>query len=178
MVGLIGYLSAAWAILCEDDWYWPALVFFGSVSAQAHLTYVVPLGTVGLLVLVPRWYAGFAIGRSDAPSRPARSTWRILAVKRRYYALACWAGPLANQFWGSGNLFNVVTAGNSGVHPVGLKSASPSPGGPTRHATTVASQVYPEPSGCRSKRLRARTLHRPSGRCLGDGVGSSSSSDS
>ena len=37
--------------------------------------------------------------------------------------LACWSGPLANQFWGSGNLFAVIGAGNSGVHPVGLKSA-------------------------------------------------------
>ncbi len=97
-------------------------MFFGSVSAQTHLTYLIPLGTVGLLVVVMLVVRRTRRAQRTSPLRSRSSTLKILAASLAT-TFACWVGPFANQFWGSGNLFAVIGAGNSGIHPVGLKSA-------------------------------------------------------
>ena len=122
LVAFIGFLASAWAILDGDSWWWPALVFFGSVSAQAHLTYLIPVAAVALTALV------FLVqriwnqrGRSDRPADRNRVDRKLIATAG--VAIVCWSGPLYDQFFGRGNLWALVGAGTSADSKLGLRWA-------------------------------------------------------
>lgn len=105
VVCFIGYLAAAWAILEDDRWFWPVAVLFGSISAQTHVTLLVPISTVGLVMVV-------ATVRNVRAARPG-ARWRRVAATSFVIALVGWSAPLLNQFFGSGNLFALVSSGTS-----------------------------------------------------------------
>jgi hypothetical protein len=118
VVCLIAYLACAWAVLDGDDWFWPVAAFFGSVSAQTHVTYLITLGVVGLVMVVGTLLRRRRLRRAGAPRRTRRQVIKIGATTF-VVALFCWSGPLLNQIWGSGNLFAVLGSGFSGPRSVG-----------------------------------------------------------
>jgi hypothetical protein len=114
-VCFIAYLAAAWAVVDDDRWFWPVAIAFGSVSAQTHVTYLVPLSTIGLVMVI-------ATVRNVRAKGPGARWWKV-GLTSSVVTLACWSGPLLNQFFGSGNLFALVGAGfDNSSHPAGYAS--------------------------------------------------------
>lgn len=119
VIGLIAFMAAAWSILCEDDAFWPVLIFAGSLSIQTHVTYLVPMSCIGLVLVashVLRWR------HHSGPARSRRYVRTLLGVSTAT-AVLCWIGPIIDQFWGSGNLWRLVRAGSQATNTVGSRFA-------------------------------------------------------
>lgn len=115
LVGLIAFLASAWSIVDDDPWFWPALVFFGTMSAQTHVTYVIPMAAVGLVI------AGHLVIRRRRRRRGAgrrSSNWGPL-IASVVVGLAVWSGPIIDQVHGTGNFSALVSAGSGGVRSLG-----------------------------------------------------------
>ena len=109
----IGYLAAAWGVLDDDRWFWPVAIVFGSVSAQTHVTYLVPLSTVGVAMVVATVNRRASTAGRGGPGDGCD-------VARGHACLL--VGPLADQFFGSGNLFALGARGSNTSRPAGWAS--------------------------------------------------------
>ncbi|MBS1847967.1 MAG: hypothetical protein JST73_06770 [Actinobacteria bacterium] len=112
----VGFIGAIWAASNRDRWWLPAAVFFGSLSVQSHLTFVVPV------VLTALVWIGITI-RDFAQSMRNGTSFSLsprVVVSSVVVALICWSGPLFDQVARSGNLGLVFSAGTSGIEPVGF----------------------------------------------------------
>ena len=146
VVALLPFLAACWSIMDGDRWFWPVAVFFGSMSAQTHVTYLVPLGAVGVAVVVDA-----AVRRRRSQDLPGFS-WRGPGVVAGVVGLAVWAGPLIDQFWGAGNLGTLVRVGASRTEPVGwvygFERLAQQLGFPPRFLGSALVLVAADPVGC------------------------------
>lgn len=115
VLGLAAYLAAAWSLLCDDDVFWPVLLFAGSLSVQTHVTYLVPMGCIGLLVVIA---AVVRRRRGESTVRSVRHRRAVLGASVAVMVL-CWIGPLIDQIWGKGNLWRLIKAGTDTTSPVG-----------------------------------------------------------
>lgn len=116
MFMLLGLVGAAWAVLDRDDWFWPAVVVTASVAVQAQVSFAVSAAAILCAVVGVRavtWWRDRAAGRV----RSRRRAWTITGVTAGVAAV-CWVGPLYDQFFGSGNLWELLTAG-AGAEAVG-----------------------------------------------------------
>ena len=119
VLGLVAYLAAAWSILCEDDGFWPVLIVVGSLSVQSHVTYLIPMGCIGAVIIVARvvsWRRGTIIARSR---RYRRTVLGVSVVT----VMLCWSGPIIDQVWGTGNLSLLIRSGTQATDPIGAKYA-------------------------------------------------------
>lgn len=111
---MLAFLAAAWSILDGDDWFWPVAVFFASLAGQAQVAFLVPAVIVFGVVVAARVVGWLRRHRSvEARSAPARRTSRVVAVTAIVTAV-CWAAPLFDQFFRSGNLWALYTTGRGG----------------------------------------------------------------
>jgi hypothetical protein len=118
---MLAFLAAAWAILERDDWFWPIAVFFASVAGQAQVAFLVPavvvLGVVGAARSLSWVRTRRALASASAPApAPAGSTRRsrLIALVAAIVTAACWAAPVFDQFFRSGNLWALYTTGRGG----------------------------------------------------------------
>jgi len=93
-------LFVSWAVSAGRAWALPWLVFVASLIVQTHLTFALPTGMVVLAALVgfvvTRWAVGDAGGGAAPLVRPM-----LIAAG---VGVVCWAQPLWDQLWGTGNL--------------------------------------------------------------------------
>jgi len=83
----IAALAAGWAVMSGHRGWWAAAVVSASIAAQSHLMYAI--AAVAVVVLV------FAVGLADTVRAKAGYRWAIAGM---IAGLACWAGPLTQQF--------------------------------------------------------------------------------
>ena len=99
-------LFVSWAVSAGRAWALPWLVFVASLIVQTHLTFVLPTGMVALAALagfvVTRWTLGDAGGGAAPRVRPM-----LVAAA---VGVVCWAQPLWDQFFGTGNLGRALGA--------------------------------------------------------------------
>lgn len=99
-------LFVAWAVSAGRAWALPWLVFVVSVIVQTHLTFALPTGMVAVIAVagfaVTRWTAGDPDGAGEPLLRPM-----AVAVA---VGVVCWAQPLWDQLWGTGNLGRALRA--------------------------------------------------------------------
>lgn len=122
---LAATIFCAWAGLEGRDHYWPAVMFFASLSMQPEVAYLIPAGAVVAVALAARtvrWWGG-----RGAPDRvaPDRRRIRRIVVASIVVLVACWSGPLHDQFFGSGNLWNLAGAGTGSAHMGPLGAMQP-----------------------------------------------------
>ena len=103
-------LFLVWALAAGRAWAVPPLVFVSSLIAQTHLTFAIvaaALCVVGLggYVLVRRWALDSGVA-ADPVARPF-----LVGIG---VAVVCWAQPLWDQFFVSGNLGRVLRSGDAG----------------------------------------------------------------
>lgn len=120
---MLAFLAAAWAVLDHDDWFWPVAVFFASLAGQAQVAFLVPAVVVAVVIVGFRGVDAWrrrprppAVGSSSGRGR------RVVGVTTVGVAVACWAAPLFDQFFRSGNLWALVATGNGGK-PIGASWA-------------------------------------------------------
>ncbi len=120
---MIGFLASAWAVLDHDEWFWPIAVFFLSVAGQAQVAFMVPGAVVLVVVATVRIVRAVTRGRRDAVPSTVGATDRTVRCRRRsrrvaattvIVTAACWAGPLWDQFAGTGNLWALFVTGRDG----------------------------------------------------------------
>lgn len=97
------FVVCSWAVINRDRWFWVPLVFFGSFAAQAHLTFALAVAVVSAATLVAWAWRWWATDRHHDRVDGDRS-WVAVFCATVVTAVACWSGPLIDQFWGSGNL--------------------------------------------------------------------------
>ena len=83
---LAAFLAAAWAVLNRDELFWPVFIVAASISAQAEVVYLIPIGIVSLLVLTVRLIC-WGRGRRS----PAHGEQRL--PRCRAWAHWCGSGP-------------------------------------------------------------------------------------
>lgn len=112
----LAFLVAAWAAVAGDRWSLPAAVAWGTLVAQTHLTFALPVALVtafGALALV----AAHVTGRAPAWGR--RRWWATGVV-----AAGLWAQPVVEELRpGQGNLSALREAAGVDQEPYGLSGA-------------------------------------------------------
>lgn len=103
-------LLAAWAVLSGHLWVLPVFVAIASFVAQAHVTYLPLIGSLVVLVVVAVAADHLRLP-SDHPRR--RLLLRRVGPLSLVVGLLCWSGPLYDQFFGTGNLWALITGGGS-----------------------------------------------------------------
>lgn len=111
-VAFVGFLFSCWALLCGRNWWWPAAIFFGSLTVQSEVAFTIVVATCSLTVagILSRSYW------TSSPAKPGnerRQTWPVAACSIAVAAF-CWSGPIYDQFFGSGNFWNLVVNGPHG----------------------------------------------------------------
>ena len=111
--------AAGWAVLAGRRPWWPMFVITASVAAQAHLMYALACAALVLTALAAE-FVGIV-------RRRVRPWWPAAAVAA---GLACWIGPLIQQFGGpNGNLSALVHGagpGRTGGIGFGLRAVAAS----------------------------------------------------
>ena len=108
LVFLVAAMAAAWVVATGRFGWWPATVFFASVSAQCHLVYAAP--ALALAAFAP--VTALALGR-----RPGR--WRWLAIGLVVTAI-CWTAPLVQELTTRPGNLSLLLRSDSATSPVGL----------------------------------------------------------
>ncbi len=117
MFTMLGLIGAGWAVMNRDDWYWPVAVACASVAAQSQVAFSVPVAAIAVAVAAVRTTTWIRDRRArGAPTHRRRPV--TIAVVSVVVALGCWSGPLYDQFFGTGNLWALLSAG-SGSDAVG-----------------------------------------------------------
>ncbi len=119
-IGFIGFLAAAWAALDRDGWWLPVAVVFACCSAQAHLSFALPV-TAGALVVVVILARDQIRARARTSIRPVSP--RVLAISLAV-GILCWIGPLIDQLWGQHNLSAILSSGSSNSDKAGPLAAA------------------------------------------------------
>ncbi|WP_040494263.1 hypothetical protein [Ilumatobacter nonamiensis] len=101
LVPYLCVLVAAWAATCGDPWALIPLVVAGTLVTQTHLSYPILVAAVGLPAIIGQLAA--ARGGSDVRRRFVRP-WTIASV----IAVLLWLPAVIDQFFGWGNLTNVL----------------------------------------------------------------------
>lgn len=102
----IAALSSCLAVLSGRRKWWPVLVFSASIAAQAHLMFAP--AAVGLVLM------GLAAGLADEFRVRTGYSWLFAGLAA---GLACWMGPLDQQFTNpKGNMSVLLAAENAGGH--------------------------------------------------------------
>jgi hypothetical protein len=148
MFTMLGLIGAGWAVMNRDDWFWPAAVGCASVAAQSQVAFSVPVAAIAVAVAAVRTTTWIR----DRRGRGARTVRRrsvTIAVVSVVVGLGCWSGPLYDQFFGSGNLWALLSAG-AGSDAVGpswavdrLVDALAFPPSWTVHGLRVDGRVLP-----------------------------------
>lgn len=113
MFMMLGLIGAGWAVVNRDDWFWPVAVACASIAVQTQVAFSVPVATIGVTVAAMRASTWFMDRRGgEAPTTHRRSI--SIAVASVVVALGCWSGPLYDQFFGAGNLWQLLSAGAKG----------------------------------------------------------------
>jgi hypothetical protein len=112
-------LFLAWAVSAGRAWALPWLMFVVSLIVQTHLTFALPAGMIAVVAVV-----GFALTRwtTGNPDRDPEPLLRPMMVAAAVGAL-CWAQPLWDQFWGTGNLGRAVGARGDAAGVGGARGA-------------------------------------------------------
>lgn len=113
----LALLFLTWSIASGDLVAMPLAAFVGSLVAQTHLSYVLPVlalagwAAVGLVLEVRRRTAEDPAGRPPFRGRAVRAAALSAAV-----VAACWAQPLGQQLFGEGqgNLTKIVESSTAG----------------------------------------------------------------
>lgn len=106
---LLGFVGACWAVMNRADWFWPAGVACASLAVQAQVSFSVPIAVIVCAVVIVR-VVTWSRDRRDGRTGSRRRTWMITGTATVVAAM-CWAGPLYDQFFGSGNLLHLLAAG-------------------------------------------------------------------
>ena len=106
---LIATMVVAW-LVSTGSWGWmPFLVFTASVAMQTHMINVFPC--IALLIVAP--LIGLVL-----TGRPPRWRW---AWTSSLVLVICWIAPIIQNFFGAGNLNQVIQSGN-GVERLGIRT--------------------------------------------------------
>lgn len=110
MLTYLAALIATWAALAGDRWAPLVFVSAGSLAMQTHLTYPVLIVPLALVVV-----AGQALAwrRHESDRRSFTFAWGVTVT----VGVLLWAQTLVDQFFGSGNLGDVLTAPSQSVSP-------------------------------------------------------------
>ncbi|MDQ3738453.1 MAG: hypothetical protein M3337_04715 [Actinomycetota bacterium] len=97
-------LFLVWAVAAGRGWALPWLVFVASLIAQTHLTYAVASAPLCVAAV-----AGFAVVAWRTRNSSAGGSGIVRPVSWSIgVAVLCWWQPLWDQFWGTGNLGDVL----------------------------------------------------------------------
>lgn len=109
-----------WSAAEGDRWAWPAGLAVGSFIVQSHIGYAVIVVAVGAAAMVLAWR-----NRSEVAVLPPEDRQRRLLVTATSAVLiVCWTPVLIDQFFGSGNLTEILRYFSDGTdRPAGLRDA-------------------------------------------------------
>lgn len=122
---LAALFACGWAVLNGDDWFWPAVVFFASLSIQPEVAYMIPAGVLALAIFAARLVMAYRHRHTRCLTPIGRRRVRRVTFASCIVGLVCWAGPIYDQLFGSKNLSNLASAGtdaNSAGFLFSLKS--------------------------------------------------------
>lgn len=114
---MLAALLAAWAVVLGRNRWLIALVFAGSFAAQAHTSYLLVVAALVVIVGVHLATGVFADEKDRAANRPDAK----VLVTSLVVGLACWSGPIFDQLFRSGNLWNLAVGGTGTETTVGLR---------------------------------------------------------
>ncbi len=113
MFMMLGLIGSGWAVMNRDDWFWPVAVACASVAVQAQVSFAAPVAAIAGTVAAVRavtWVQARRLGDLRTPRRRPLA----IAITSLVVAGVCWSGPLYDQFFGTGNLRVLLSAGARG----------------------------------------------------------------
>ncbi len=108
LVFLVVAVATAWVVATGRFGWWPATVFFASVSAQSHLVYAVSATAVAVLAPATALALGY---------RPGRRRWLAVGI---VVAAICWTPPLIQEVSTRPGNLSLVLRSDATTSPVGL----------------------------------------------------------
>ncbi|HET8929423.1 MAG TPA: hypothetical protein VFN21_02075 [Acidimicrobiales bacterium] len=113
MFMMLGVVGAGWAVVNRDDWFWPVALACATISVQAEVAFSAPIAAIVFAIAITRTVTCLRDRRAGGGRTTRRRSVSIL-VTTVVVALACWSGPLYDQFFGTGNLWQLLSAGAKG----------------------------------------------------------------
>jgi len=117
---MLAFGAAVWSVLDHDRWFGPVAIFFASLAGQAQVTFLVPVAVVFVAVAAVVSVRTLRTrARDEVPGRRSRRRGSaVVAGVTAAVAVLCWAAPLFDQFFRSGNLWALISTGSEG-QPIG-----------------------------------------------------------
>lgn len=118
----LALLAFTFSVATGDRKSFPYMVAFGSFVSQAHVTYLPVVAGICIWGLVAFVVVELVQRSRDVEQWMATTTELVrCAGISTVVGLACWSGPLVDQFFGEGNLFSLVeVAGDPDVERLGI----------------------------------------------------------